>query len=146
MPIPILFPQQRKNINLHLEVRQQKVGKFCEVSDLADDESVIQIRLRASLKEAGVSLAEAGGWLGISNQAMHGYVSGRSAIRLEDAAVIADKLGLSLDWLAGRTDSVGQQLTPRERAVILALRMIEKEGPEDVISRLEGKRSDSEEK
>lgn len=96
-------------------------------------------RLRESLKRSRITQTEAGEWLGVSNAAMNAYLTGKTPMKLDDAVIVADKLGLSLDWLTGRTDDPGQRVSPQEQAWVVIGRAIQEEGPEAVARMIDPK-------
>ena len=64
------------------------------------ESNVVGKRLAIAISKSGKTQTEVGRWLDVSPQAVNGWISRKSLIKLEDAAVIAKGLGVSLDWLA----------------------------------------------
>lgn len=69
------------------------------------DEQIFQARLRALRKERHGTQEAFAFRSGVSRATVQNWESGRHVPSLSDAVLIADQLGVSLDYLAGRTDS-----------------------------------------
>ncbi len=61
-------------------------------------------RLRQARKEKGLSLVKLADLSGVHETAINAYECARYGPGLNNAIRLADDLGVSLDWLAGRTD------------------------------------------
>ena len=63
---------------------------------------IFPIRLKEARTKAGLTQREVGEKLGMVDASYQKYELGRSIPGLELASRMADALGVSLDWLAGR--------------------------------------------
>lgn len=105
---------------------------------LVDDESSIGANLERAIEAAGYTYAQVGEAIGVTAGAIHSWCKGRTAIKLSVASKLADKLGITLDFLTGRSEA-GERLSSNARAWIEVGRIIQEEGVESVAARLETK-------
>ena len=65
---------------------------------------IFRERLRRARWDKDLSVAKLSDLSGVADCTIHAYECGRSGPGLYNAVRLADALGVSLDWLAGRTD------------------------------------------
>lgn len=81
---------------------------------------VFAARLQALLKSGKISQATAGQWVGVSQTAVSDWVRGVTQPSIEQAAILAFRLGVSLDSLVGLDQSDNQERSEEAAAADLA--------------------------
>lgn len=68
------------------------------------DENIFGLRLIAERERQGISRALLAGLSGVTERTIWRWERGDTQPQLDDAALVASAFGVSLDYLAGRTD------------------------------------------
>jgi len=93
-------------------------------------------RLKEAIGLAGETQESVAVKLDVAQTTVSAWATGRSDLPSKRLIQLADLLGVSLDWLAGRTDDSGQRLSPRQQAWLSVLSTIEEDGIEAVAAKL----------
>lgn len=89
-------------------------------------------RLRSVLDERSITQATVAGWFGIAQTSVSAWCRGASEFSITQGAELADRLGISLDWLVGLSERRGEAPTAKDRAAAELLGLIEARGVEAV--------------
>ncbi|MCC3377162.1 helix-turn-helix domain-containing protein [Cohnella sp. REN36] len=82
------------------------------------ENKIMQARLKKARKQAGLTQMDVKHRLGISNQSLSAYENGVNGVELEVLQQLADCYGVTVDWLLGKTDRIGENYTVEEKKLV----------------------------
>ena len=68
------------------------------------DRKIFSERLKLSRRRRNLTMVELGCTIGVSKQSVHQWETMQTVPSVDSLIILADALGCSLDYLAGRTD------------------------------------------
>lgn len=87
-------------------LKQEIAERKAKLYELTRPRSVFAARLKAAREKAGLTRKKFAADCNLSMQQVYYYENGHREPRLKSLVMFANTLGVSLDWLCGRTDEL----------------------------------------
>lgn len=127
-------------MSIFKETENRNEEESNEIEKLRRSEKVFQIRLEQVLLERGIKKSEFAGRIGIAPNTLSGYLNGSHQPDMDTLILICDVLGLSSDYMLGRSDNpnIDNTHSPNEEAMLSYYRNLTKKSQHELLGEARG--------